>query len=95
MSFWCHHFDQNSNENIVRISALKFFVASWGLPGCFFGLPGDLVSNIINHEAYRKSQKASRKAPGSNKKNKGKNPGNNFVGILEEVLTPKGHFEIN
>jgi hypothetical protein len=24
---------QNSNKNIVRISALKFFVASWGLPG--------------------------------------------------------------
>jgi hypothetical protein len=31
MSFWSHHFDQNSNENILRISALKFFVASWGL----------------------------------------------------------------
>jgi hypothetical protein len=42
MSFWCHRFDQNSNENIVRISALKFFVASWGLPGSFLGLPGDL-----------------------------------------------------
>ena len=35
MSFWCHRLDQNSNENIVRISALKFFVASWGLPGGF------------------------------------------------------------
>ena len=41
MSFWCHRFDQTSNENIVRISALEFFVASWGLPG-------DLVSNIIS-----------------------------------------------
>ena len=33
---------QNSNENIVRISALKFFVASWGasrkLFGAFLGL---------------------------------------------------------
>ena len=46
MSFWCHRLDQNSNENIVRISALKFFVASWGFPGSFLGVPGDLVSNI-------------------------------------------------
>jgi hypothetical protein len=63
MSFWRHSFDQNSNENIVRISALKFLIASWGLPGSFLGLPGsflglpgDLVSNIINKEAYRKPQ---------------------------------------
>ena len=28
MSLWCHRFDQNSNENIVRISALKFFKAN-------------------------------------------------------------------
>ena len=45
---WCHRFDQNSNENIVRISALKFFVASWGLLGSFMELPGGLVTNIIN-----------------------------------------------
>ena len=40
---------QNSNKNIVRTSALNFFVASWGLPG-------DVVSNIINKKAYRKLQ---------------------------------------
>ena len=34
----------------IWISALKFLVASWGLPG-------DLVSNIINKEAYRKPKK--------------------------------------
>ena len=28
-----------SNENIVRISALKDFIASLGLPGSFLGLP--------------------------------------------------------
>ena len=50
---------QNSNENIVRISALNFFVASWGLPGSFLGLPGDLASIIINKEAY--IQEAPRK----------------------------------
>ena len=26
---------------------------------------------------------------------KARNPGKKFVGFLEEVLTPKGHFEIN
>jgi hypothetical protein len=56
---------QNSNENIVRISALKVFVASWGLPG-------DLVSNIINKEASRKSL-------GSYKDFQGRNPYNIFI----------------
>ena len=32
MSFSCHRFDQKSNENIVRISALKVVIASLGLP---------------------------------------------------------------
>ena len=61
MSFWCHRLDQNSNENIVKISGLKIFVASWGLPG-------DLVSNINKptgssksfQEAPMKLQKESR-----------------------------------
>ena len=26
---------------------------------------------------------------------KGRNPGKNFVGFLEDLKTPKGHFEIN
>ena len=64
MSFWCHRFDQNSNENIVRISAMKFFVASWGLPGSFLGLPGDLVSNII---LIRKPIGSPKELPGSPK----------------------------
>ena len=57
MSFWCHRLNQKTNENIVRISALKVFIASLGLPGSFLGLPGDLVTNIINDEAYRKPPK--------------------------------------
>ena len=88
MSFWCHRFDQNSNENIVRISALKFFVASWGLPGA-------LVHNEKNKEVYRKSQKAFRKPQGSYKKFQGRNPYNIFVAILVETMTPKRPFEIN
>ena len=88
MSFWCHRFDQNSNEYIVRISALKFFVASWGLPGSFLGLSGDLVCIIINKEAYRKP-------PGSYKKFQGRNPCNIFVAILVKTMTSKRHFEIN
>ena len=71
-----------------------FLGASWKL----FELPGDLVSNIINKEAYRKPQKASRKpqeAPRKVQKNSGQKSRNNFVGFFEEVLKPKGHFEIN
>ena len=63
---------QTSNKNIVRISALNFFVASLGLPESFLGLPGDLVSNIINKEAYSKLQ-------GSYKKLKGRNTYNIFL----------------
>ena len=37
---------QKSNKNIVTILALKYFVASWGLPGSFLGLSGDLVSTL-------------------------------------------------
>ena len=48
----------------------SFLGASWKL----FGLPGDLVFNIINKEAYRKPPKASRKPPGSHKKFQGRNP---------------------
>jgi hypothetical protein len=95
MSFGCHRFDHNSNKNIVGISALKFFVAFWGLPGSFFGLPGDLVSNIINKEAYRKPQKASWKPQGTYKNFQGRNPCNTFIAFLVETLTPKRHFEIN
>ena len=29
---WFHRFDQNSNKNIVRISTLKVFIASLGVP---------------------------------------------------------------
>ena len=77
MSFWCHRFDQSSNENNVRISAL--FVASWGLPGSFLGLPRDLVSNIISKE---------KEAP--NYKNfQGRNPYNIFVAVLENQCPHK------
>ena len=75
MSFWCHHLDQNSNENILRISDPKFFVASWELPGSHLGLLEGLVSIIINEEAYRKPQ-------GSYKNFQGRNPNIIFVGFL-------------
>ena len=44
--------------------------ASWKL----FGLPWDLISNIMNKKAYRKPKKASRKPPGSYKEFHGRNP---------------------
>jgi hypothetical protein len=49
----------------------SFLGASWKL----FELSGDLVSNIINKEAYRKPQKIS-----------GQKSRNIFVGILEETI---------
>ena len=95
MSLWCHCFDQNSNKNIVSISALKFFVASLGHPGNFFGLPEDLASIIINKEVYRKPQNASRKTQGSYRNFQSRNPYNIFVAILLKMMTPKRHFKIN
>ena len=57
---------QNSNENIVRILALEVFVASWGLPGFFLGLPvGFLIYNITYllspQETPKSFQEARRK----------------------------------
>jgi hypothetical protein len=51
------------------------------------GLPRDLVHNIISKEAYGKPQKASRKPPGSYKKDQGRNPCNIFVAILEKPMS--------
>ena len=65
-----------------------FFLAS-------LGLPGDLVSNIIDKEASRKPPKASRKPQRKYKNFQGRNPYNIFVAILVETMTPKRHFEIN
>ena len=78
MSFGCHRFDQYSNKNI--------FITSWGLPKSFLGLSGDLVSNIINKEAYSKLKKASRRP-------KGQKALQYFR--LVETMTPKRNFEIN
>ena len=55
---------QNSNKNIVMISALKLFLISWGFPGSFLGLPGDLVGNT------RKPKESQKKIPGSTKEAK-------------------------
>ena len=58
----------------------SFLGASWKL----FGLPGDLVCNIINKEALRKVQKVS-----------GQKFRNNLVGNFVQTMKPKGHFDIN
>ena len=63
-----------------------------------FGLPWDLISNIMIKEAYRKPKKASRKLQGSGeeaKKIQGTNLDDIFVAILVQTMTPKRHFEIN
>ena len=96
MSFLCHRFDQNCNENIVRISALKVFISSLALPENFLGFPvAFLINNDITQKVPKKPQKTSRKPPGSYKKNQGKNTYNILVVILVEVMTPKRHFKIN
>ena len=59
-----------STKIIVRISALDLFLPSWELPGNFLGLPGDLVSNIMNKEL----QKVSRNPTGRHIKFQGRNP---------------------
>ena len=62
-SFWCCCFDQKNNENIVRISALKVFPATFGLPGILILLT--------------KSPGTPKKLPGNPQeatKNQGRNP---------------------
>ena len=58
-----NQFHRKYQQKYFWNSALKFFVASWGLPG-------DLVSNIINKESYWKPKKL----PESYKKFQGWNP---------------------
>ena len=79
---------QNSNKNIVRISVLKFFIASLGLPGSFFELPvGFLIYDYLL--SPKEAQKAYKKPPGSYKKFQGRNPYNIFVAIWVQTMTPK------
>ena len=52
----------------------EYFCSFLGASLKLFGLPLNLVFNIINTEAYRKPQKASRKPPGRYKKFQGRNP---------------------
>ena len=95
MSFWFHCFDQNSNKNIVKISALEFFLASLRLPGSFFWASCRLLNLWYYLLNPQKGQKASRKPPGSYKKFQGRNLDNIFGAILVQMMTPKRHFEIN
>ena len=76
-------------RNYFWISVLSFFCSFLGASWKLFGLPGDLVCNIINKEAYRKPQKASMKPPGSYKKNSGQKSRNNFVGFLSKRWNQK------
>ena len=79
-----NQFHPKYQRKYFLISAMKFFVASWGLSG-------DLVSNIINEEGYRKLKKL----PGSPQEAQGRNFRNIFVGILDKTDFSSGHSEIN
>ena len=94
MSFWYYCLDKIPTRLFLDF-CLDFFYSFLGASWKLFHLPGDLVCNFINKEAYRKPQKASRKPHLSFRKFHGRNPYNILVAILIETMTPKGHFEIN
>ena len=60
MSFWCHRFDQKTNKNFVRISALKVFKGSLRLPGSFLGLP---LGFLIDYKTYQETPTNFKEAP--------------------------------
>ena len=73
MSFWCQTSSKKPTELFLYFCPeifCTFLGASWKL----FQLSGDLVSIIMNKEANRKPQKASRKPPGRYIKFQGRNP---------------------
>ena len=64
---------QNSNKNIVRISSLKVFIASLGLPGSILGLSLDLVGRKPTGSP-KSFQKAPRKVQKFQLQIQGRNP---------------------
>ena len=70
---------------VTKLQSIVLHIIFWVL----FWLPGDLISNIYNKEAYRKLQKASRKPQGSFKNFQGRNPYNIFVSFLVETVILK------
>ena len=87
---------QNSNENIVRILALEVFVASWGLPGFFLGLPvGFLIYNITYLLSPQETPKSFQEARRKLQEISGQKSLQNFCCFFVETMTPKRHFEIN
>jgi hypothetical protein len=61
------------------------------LPGSFLGLPVGFLLLTKSPGSSKSFQEAPRKL----QKKSGQKSRNNYVGFLEEVLTPKRHFEIN
>ena len=55
-------FPPKSNKNILRIFALKVFIAFLGLTGSFLGLPVHCLINDISSKVPRKTQ-ASKTSP--------------------------------
>ena len=96
MSLWNDNFFQNTNEIISGFLPWNFLYLPGGFLEAFWGL---LYCRLPYLWYYllspQEAQRASRKPPGSCKKKSGQKSRNNFFGFLEEVLTPKGHFEIN
>ena len=94
MSLWFHRLDKKPTKLFLDFCPgffCTFLGASWKLFGAFCRLPYLWYYLLSPHEA----KKASRKLPGRYKKFQGRNPGNNFVGILEETIISSEHYKIN
>ena len=90
-----NQFHPKYQKKYFWISALKLFVASWRLPGSFLGIPGDLVSNIIDKEAYRKPRKAFKNPREALKTFNGEILKIFQMVFMIKTMTPKRYFEIN
>ena len=55
----------------------------------------DTIFEYHKQGSLQEAPKSFQEAPRKVKKNSGQKSRNNFVAFLEEVLTSKGHFEIN
>ena len=84
MSFWCHRFDQNNNENIVLDFCPEIFCSCLGASWKLFGASCRLPYKSYYLPTPQEAQKSYKKFQGRNI----------FVTILVETMTPKRHFEI-
>ena len=95
MSFWCHRFDQNTNEKfdkflpynlksgqINKTKALSYNIQSF-------------IYDYMGYSMYQRHYGVPLSYYLTTFQIIGQKFSNFFVGILVQTMTPKGHFEIN